>query len=68
MSEEANAFSHYNVLMTNKGATAAAVDMVTKACNAGDESSKLRTLNWAIEGDNLKKLRDKIRSCASEKD
>lgn len=66
MSEKtSNAYSSFGILERNNGATAAAVEMLTSACSAGDESSKLQILNWAIEGDNLKSLRDKIKEAAS---
>lgn len=66
MSEDkANAYSHYGTLNSNEGATAAAVDIITKACGAGDDTHKPGVLAWAIQGDNLKKLRDKIKEAAS---
>ena len=66
MSEgKSNAYSHYGMLDSNKGATAAAVDIVTSACGAGDDTHKTGILAWAIEEDNFKKLRDKIKEAAS---
>ncbi|SDO15262.1 hypothetical protein [Vreelandella arcis] len=66
MSEgKANAYSHYGMLHLNEGATAAAVDIITSACGAGDDTHKAGILAWAIEEDNLKKLRDKIKESAS---
>ncbi|MEP7731461.1 hypothetical protein [Marinomonas primoryensis] len=59
-----NAYSYRDSLARNKGATAAAVDMLTAACGAGDDTSKIEILNWAVEGDNLKNLRDKIKEAA----
>lgn len=53
-------------LKNNAGATAAAVDMITKACGAGDDTAKQEILNWAAEGDNLKNLRDKIKEAAAD--
>lgn len=64
--DTANAYSYFNSLDTNEGATAAAVDMLTKACSAGDSTNKPGLLNWAIDGDNLKTLRDKIKESAGE--
>ena len=64
--DTANAYSYFNSLDTNEGATAAAVDMLTKACGAGDGTNKPSLLNWAIDGDNIKTLRDKIKESASE--
>ena len=61
----ANAYSHNGMLETNKGATAAVVDILTKACGAGDGTHKTAILSWAVEGDNLKALRDKIKECAT---
>ena len=61
-----NAYSHFQSLDTNEGATAAVVDMLTKACSAGDETQKPSLLTWAIDGDNLKMLRDKIKESAGE--
>ncbi|WP_345869459.1 hypothetical protein [Shewanella algae] len=66
MSEsKANAYSHYGTLKSNEGATAAAVDIITSACGAGDDTHKIGILAWAIDEDNLKKLRDKIKESAS---
>ncbi|NLU98940.1 hypothetical protein B6N13_12705 [Marinomonas sp. UCMA 3892] len=61
-----NAYSNSTGLKSNKGATAAAVDMITAACGAGDDTAKQEILNWAAEGDNLKNLRDKIKEAAAE--
>lgn len=67
MSDEmSNAYSYYNQLSSNAGATAAAVDMITKACGAGDGTGKLYVLGWAADGENLKKLRDSIKAAAAE--
>lgn len=60
----ANAYNHYGILDTNEGATAAVVDIITKACSAGDETYKVSILDWAVEGDNLKMLRNKIKESA----
>ena len=65
-SNTANAYNYLGTLESNDGATAAAVDMLTKACTAGDTTSKTVVLKWAIDGDNLMKLRDKIKECASK--
>jgi len=66
MSEsKANAYSYCGRLNTNEGATAAAVDIITNACGAGDDTHKEGVLAWTIEEDNLKKLRDKIKESAS---
>jgi hypothetical protein len=62
---QSNAYSHYAKLSTDAGATAAAVDLLTKACGAGDETYKGNLLEWASTEDNLKKLRDKIKECAA---
>jgi hypothetical protein len=48
-------------LTTNNGATEAAIEMINTAC-----TSTAHALEWAIEGDNLKKLRDKIKESASK--
>lgn len=61
-----NAYSNSTVLKSNKGATAAAVDMITAACGAGSETSKTAILEWVIYEDNLKNLRDKIKAAAEE--
>ena len=64
--ETANAYVYRGHLQSNAGATAAAVDMITAACGAGDATHKTQVLNWAVEGDNLKNLRDKIKAAAAE--
>lgn len=61
-----NAYSYSQSLDTNEGATAAVVDMLTKACGAGDATNKPALLSWAIDGNNMKTLRDKIKESASE--
>lgn len=61
-----NSYSYRDTLDTDSGATAAAVDILTKACSAGDESSKIGLLNWIIEGENFKNLRDKIKDAATD--
>lgn len=61
-----NAYNYSQSLDTNEGATAAVVDMLTKACSAGDETHKITLLSWASDGDNIKTLRDKIKESASE--
>ena len=63
----ANAYSYNSYLTSNTGATAAAVDMITKACGAGDDTHKTHILEWAADGENLKKLRDSIKEAAAEK-
>lgn len=62
--DTANAYSYFNSLETNEGATAAVVDMLTKACSAGDDTNKVNLLDWASDQDNLKNLRDKIKESA----
>ena len=65
MSEsKSNAYSHTQGLSNNSGATAAVVDMLTAACSAGDDTHKTQILNWGLEDDNIKKLRDKIKESA----
>jgi hypothetical protein len=67
MSERApNAYGYRDTLANNKGATAAAVDMITAACGAGDDTNKTQVLEWAAHEDNLKNLRDKIKAAAAE--
>lgn len=67
MSENtANAYSYFASLKTNAGATAAAIDIITKACAGGGERSKELILDWATHGKNLKDLRDKIKEAAAE--
>ena len=66
MSSTMNAYNYSNELTTNEGATAAVVDMLTKACCAGDGTNKVSLLVWACDQDNLKTLRDKIKESASE--
>ena len=61
-----NAYNYSQDLDSNVGATAAAVDIITKACGAGDDTNKISILNWAAEGENLKQLRDKIKNCVNE--
>ena len=61
-----NAYSTKTALKTNAGATAAAVDMITAACGAGDDTHKTTLLEWAIYEDNLKNLRDKIKAAAED--
>tara|TARA_Y100000589_G_C26749954_1_gene465347 strand:+ start:218 stop:427 length:210 start_codon:yes stop_codon:yes gene_type:complete len=68
MSEsKSTVFSVAHVLTRNSVATAAALDLVAKACTAGDETSKVSLLQWISEGDNLKSLRDKIKESAGDK-
>ncbi|WCN09105.1 hypothetical protein [Marinomonas mediterranea] len=57
-----NAYTSKTALNTNAGATAAAVDMITTACGAGDETSKTHILEWAADKDNLINLRDSIKA------
>lgn len=67
MSENSkNVYTHYKALRTKEGATAAAIDMVSKACRAGGETHKEAILEWVSKENNLKTLRDKIISCATE--
>ena len=61
-----NAYNLPSVLTTNAGATAAAVDMITKACGASDDASKIEVLNWAVKGYNIIDLRNKIKAAAAE--
>ncbi|MEL0623806.1 hypothetical protein V6238_11960 [Marinomonas arenicola] len=61
-----NAYSSKTSLKSNAGATAAAVDMITTACGAGDDTYKTNILDWAADGENLKKLRDSIKAAAAE--
>ena len=61
-----NAYNLPSVLTTNAGATAAAVDIITKACGAGDDTSKIQVLDWAAKGNNLIALRNKIKAAAGE--
>lgn len=61
-----NAYSSKLALKTNAGATAAAVDMITAACGAGDDTHKTTLLEWVVYEDNLKDLRDKIKAAAEE--
>lgn len=65
MSTNHNVYSAYKVLKENSGATAAAVELVNAACSS-DTTKTTQALDWAIEGDNLRKLRDKIKECASD--
>jgi len=67
MSTNHNIYSAYQVLKNNSGATAAAVELVNAACRCSSGTSKTtQALDWAVEGDNLRKLRDKIKECASD--
>jgi hypothetical protein len=59
-----NICSNDHQLQSNSGATATAVDMITKACGAGDETAKMQILNWASDGENLINLRNKIKDSA----
>ena len=61
-----NAYNYSGALEQNDVATAAVVDILTKACSAGDDTNKINLLIWASEADNLKTLRDKIKESASE--
>lgn len=61
-----NAYSSPDLLKYNSGATAAAVDMITKACGSGGDTGKVAILKWVSAGDNLKDLRDKIKAAAAE--
>ncbi|KXS31101.1 MAG: Uncharacterized protein AWT59_2781 [Candidatus Gallionella acididurans] len=61
-----NAYNHSGTLQTNKGATAAVVDMLTSACGAGDETNKQYLLEWALAHGNFKKLRDVIKESAKD--
>lgn len=61
-----NAFSAFKVLKDNNGATAAAVELVNAACRCSSGSANTtQALDWAIKDNNLQKLRDKIKECAS---
>ncbi len=61
-----NAYNHAGILQTNKGATAAVVDILTSACCAGDDTNKTGLLNWALAEGNFKKLRDIIKDSAKD--
>lgn len=63
---ESNAYSNSGMLETNEGATAAAIDLLTHACAAGDETNKVNLLTWISDGDNLVTLRNKIKEAASD--
>jgi hypothetical protein len=63
--ETANAYVYSGHLQSNAGATAAAVDMITKACGSGGDTGKIAILRWVSEGNNLKELRDKIKEAAA---
>lgn len=54
----------FDFLKNNETATAAVLELVAAACHGGQSHG---ALVWAAEGDNLKKLRDKIKESASEK-
>lgn len=66
MSSTLNAYNYSNELTKNEGATAAVVELLAKACSAGDGTNKVSLLGWACDQDNLKNLRDKIKESASE--
>ncbi len=55
-----NVFNMSSHLAENDVATAAALDLISKACSAGDDSSKKNLLIWAATEGNIKKLRDAI--------
>lgn len=59
-------FSSATSLEYNSGATAAALDLVGRACTAGDNTSKVGLLKWITEGNNLEVLRDKIKASAKD--
>jgi len=63
--KQANAYTHIDALDTNEGATAAAVDMLTKACASSGEGQKIGLINGIIQHDYIVKLRDKIKEAAS---
>lgn len=67
MSTNHNCYSAFKALDSNKGATAAAIDIVTSACKGSSGATHTtQVLEWAIDGENFKKLRDKIKECATE--
>lgn len=62
-----NAYTHQDSLRTNEGATAAAVDILTKAASSEDpKGSSVGLIRCAVQEDFIKELRDKIKAAASE--
>ena len=59
------AYDYYSNLSSNEGATAAVVDMITKACT-GAGGNSLGVLKWAAHENNVNLLRDKIKASAKE--
>ena len=51
----------FDYVKDNATATAAALELVLAASGVGHAA-----LDWTVEGDNLKKLRDKIKECAED--
>lgn len=65
--KQANAYTHQDCLRTNEGATAAAVDILTKAASSQETNgSSVGLIRCAIKEDFIKELRDKIKAAASE--
>lgn len=63
---EENAYKNMSYLHTNEGATAAAVEMLTKACSSAGEGQKINLISQIIQQDFIMVLRDKIKAAASE--
>lgn len=65
MDKTFNIYTVSTKLKHNEEATAAALDLVGKACSSSTEGGKKYILEWVSKGDNLIKLRDKIKESAS---
>lgn len=63
---EENAYKNMSYLHTNEGATAAAIDMLTKACSSAGEGQKVNLISQILKQDYIVALRDKIKEAASE--
>lgn len=66
MDRELNVYDSIRHLQENKTATAVALDLIGKACSSSSSTGKVTLLKWVSQGDNLTKLRDKIKESASE--